>query len=313
MNLISRLRIPTLLGLGVIVLGMGAGIYTVVQNQTSLLTKASPDQSPKNITITNIEDTSVSISWQTAVKVSGFITYGLSSLNEQTVLDDKDNNVPSERMVHHITLKNLTPQTTHTFKIFSGKQSSEMQKFTTAALSSSQNDFSPVIGSVLEGDQPLKNGMVYLSIPGAVIQSSIIKDLGNFVIPLSKVRKQDLSDILKMEEGLISKLTVVSENGQASTLFRLTSSSIPLGPLKIGQDLDLTETTPSASSTSSTLQNIYDLNNDKLVNVADYSLSLKNKGNKIKAVRPDLDTDRVIDQKYLDEFPKEVNQEYPKQ
>lgn len=306
MHLLSRLRIPTLLGLGVILVGIGAGVYTVMQGRTSFISQASPDQTPKNITLTNIEDESITISWQTTAKVPGFVSFGISA-NDQTALDDRDSKSPQERYVHHVTMKHLTPQTTYSYKIFSGKQISEQSKFTTAAVRGSQNGFSPVIGSVLEGRQPLLEGMVYLSIAGGVIQSAPVKDLGNFVIAINKMRKQDLSEVLKLEEGQSAKLTVVSDKGQASALLHLTRAGVVVGSLKIGQDLDLTQSSATPVPVPISAANIYDLNKDGFINANDYAVALKNKGKSVKSVRSDLNTDRVIDQKYLDELVRQVN------
>ncbi len=281
------------------------------------LTKAAPDQAPQNVTISNTEDQSVTISWQSNSPVAAFITYGLNSVDEQTALDDRDGNTPKIHTTHHVTLKNLTPQTTYTYRIVSGKSYSDNNKFTTASTDPNQNGFKPVIGSVLKDNQPLDEGLVYLSIPGASLESATIKNFGNFLIPINTVRKKDLSAILILDPETIAKITIISSYGQSSAIFKL-SNPLPIGPLKIGQDLDLTapiassEASPSASpKTSDRNTNKFDLNGDGVVNSSDYAIVLKNFGKSPKDKRADLNSDGVVDQKDVSLILDQINKSNP--
>lgn len=304
-SFLSTFKIPTMLGLSVICIGVVAGVYMTIQNQpTSFLTKADPDQSPKNITISNIEDVSVSISWQTSAKVPGFVTFGTDTADGQTLRDDRDSETPVLRTIHHVTLKKLGPQVKYKFKIFSGKTSSSVMDVTTAAVSSSPNVLKPIIGSVLLKDAPLEDGLVYLSVSGAVIQSSVIKNLGNFIIPLSSMRGQDLSQIFSPSLESVGKVTVISKEGQASALVKLNNLHSPIGPLKIGQSLDLTTVVPSPSPSLITSDLVkFDLSpipGDGFINTADNAVILNNFGKNPKDKRADLNGDGVVDKKDLD-------------
>lgn len=303
--LINKFRIPTLLGLTILTLGIVAGVYLVVRDQ-SFVTKASPNLAPQNLTLTNIDDSSITISWQTTVQTPAFITYG-QTISDQTALDDRDKNAPVSRTIHHITIKNLLPKSSYQYKIISGKYSSETLKFTTAAPASTQNGFGPVIGSALDSDKPLSDGIVYLAVNGAVTQSSVVKQ-GNFVIPLSTARKSDLLDNFTPEEGVIGKITIISEKGEASALFKLQATAKPLPPIRLGQNLDFTsiELQPKAATPST--QNItkYDLNSDGLVNTADYAIVLRNFGKKGTSIKGDLNSDGVVDQKDLELMSKQL-------
>ena len=201
-SFINKFRIPTLLGLGVLLIGISAGVYLVVRQQ-NFFAKASPDLAAQDITLTNISDNQVTISWQTQVETPAFIMYG-QTLTDQTALDDRDSNSPKPYTIHHITVKNLQPKTTYQYKIVAGKYASTPSSFTTTSPASIQNGFNPVIGSVLSGGQPLDKGVVYLSISGSTIQSAVIKNFGNFVIPLSFIRKTDMSIIFAIQKKRIS-------------------------------------------------------------------------------------------------------------
>lgn len=296
----NKIRIPTLLGLSLLMLGIITGVYLTIRNQNFYI-KASPDLIPQNPILTNIDGSQATISWQTSVETPIFIIFGQDLLNTQTALDDKDANTLKSRTIHHITLTNLLPKTTYQYKIIAGKYSSQVYKFTTASPASEQNGFSPVIGSVLNGNQPVSEATVYLAISGAVTQSTIVKQ-GNFVIPISLLKKADLSDTFPLTEEVIAKITIISNLGESSALFKLVSSSKPLPPLQLGQNLDFTNLDLKIKPASSSAQalNKYDLNNDRQINANDYAIILKNLGRSVKGAKGDLNGDRIIDQKDLE-------------
>lgn len=298
-NAITKLKIPTLLGLGIIILGITIGVYLVAREQV-FLSQATPNLTAQNITVTNITKDSVVISWQTNSPASSFITYGQTTPNEQTSLDDRDN---KPRSTHYVTLKNLLPQTKYQFRISSGKITSDVLTFETAKPLTNQTGAAPIIGSVLDNNTPLEEGIVYLSIPEATTESALIKSGGNFLIPLSEIRKVDLSDY-QLIEDTVAKLTVQSDKGEASALIKLPTSS-PLPPIKLGQNIDLTtsEKAPLSNLSEQDL-NKYDLNGDGKINAADNAIILQNFGNPpsggSKNKKADINTDGVVNQKDLD-------------
>lgn len=315
-SFINKFKIPTILGLAIIFLGIAAGVYLTIREQT-FLSKAAPDLTPKNITFTDIAEDSVAVSWQTNSPVSSFITYGQNNPGEQTALDDKDNapvngpaGTPKTHTIHYVTLKNLLPKTKYLLKIISGQLTSDTREFETAQPATNQSAFSPIIGSVLDGDTPLDNGIAYLSIPNAVTQSALVKTGGSFLIPLTQTRKTDLSDGFEFTENMPVKLTITSDKGTSSVLFNLKTSANLLPPIKIGQNIDLTvpeEATPEASSNNTNISD-YDLNNDGKVNSTDYGLFSSCFGKKpntslskgVTCTKADINGDGKIDQKDLD-------------
>mgnify|MGYP001585932005 CR=1 FL=1 len=299
-SFLSKIRIPTLAGLTVIILGMTAGIYLTLSQQT-ITTQAAPELTPKNIKITNIEDVSASISWITDVETTGFVLYSFADNPEQVSIDDTDNQTPSAKLLHHISLKNLIPETTYQFKIASGKLTSAPLEFTTAKKTDNQNEFKPIIGTVQDANQLLKSGLVYLETPGAVTQSAVIKSPGNFILPLSKIRTDDLSDIFK-DKDAEAILTIITDK-QTSATARFIPGNIngPIGLLTIGQnvELDLPVASPSALLK-------FDLNGDGIINASDHSIVLTNQGKKPKVPAADLNEDGVVDRKDLDIISAEI-------
>lgn len=266
---LNKFKIPTLLGLGIIALGIGIGVFLVLREQIYLST-AAPSQVPQNIKVSNIDDSQINISWQTESPSLGFVTFGQNNPDEETALDDRDSKAPEPHTTHYITLKNLLPKTTYKYKVVSGKITSEPSQFTTAPEQDTQNNLRPIIGTVLDGENPLDEGVAFVTISGANLQSSLVKSLGNFLISLSSVRKSDFSDRYSLAEDTLAKITIVSDKGESSALFLLKQDGITLPPLKIGENLDLT--IPQVSPTPDT--KVYDINNDGKINALDHSLMI---------------------------------------
>ncbi len=286
MNILTRLRIPTILGLAIILGGLGTGVSLVLQNQY-LVAKATPETQPKNITVSNIEDTSVVISWQTDTPTLGFVTIGQKSDSSETILDDRDQSVPQPRKIHLVTVRNLIPATVYQYRIISGKNKSEVAFVTTAASTLAENGFKPIVGSVLENGKSLSEGIANLTISGAVMQVSLIKDFGNFIIPIAKLRQTDLQGVFQPTKQMAAKLNVFSPAGVATVIFNLTDDGRPLPTIKIGDNLDLTVPIVPPKNQNSDLDK-FDLNSDGLINASDYTIVLKNLGKNPKEKRADI-------------------------
>ena len=300
-SFLNKIRIPTLLGLTIIIFGMAAGVYLTLQSETQTLTSRAA-QSAGDIKVTNIDDTSASISWITDSPAVGQVEYFQEDGQSGKGFEDRDEGGQSVRRLHHVTLNGLTPATTYHYKVFSDNFPTlpNPDQFTTAS-QSDQNDFKSIVGSILEGDHFLASGLVFLEVPGAVTQSTYITDLGNFILPLSKLRTINQTDIFRdrQAKGVIS---VTGENGQRSGAeIIIGEASSPIGPLKVGEKLDLTV---PAASPSALIK--YDLNNDRTINASDHSIVLTNFGKKPRVPRADLNEDGVVDKKDVEIISNEI-------
>lgn len=303
-SIFTKLRIPTLLGLAIIILGTAAGVYGVLKYETTN-SKVSAQETPQNIVITNITHESATVSWQTPVATLGYVTFGKNSTNEQTALDERDKESTKQHKLHYVNLQGLDPEVTYQFKIVSGRfVSEEPLSLTTAAIEVSQNGFKPVIGNVVLEDQPLLDAVIYLSADGMTDQSALLGSFGSFIIPISLARKEDLSGIFQPTTGIFGKLKVITEDGGiASATFNFVKNSEPLGILKIGADITFNNTqepsSPSSPKPSGNPRERFDLNGDGILNASDYSIMLSNLGRNPKDKNTDLNSDGVVDQKDL--------------
>ena len=123
---------------------------------------------------------------------------------------------------------------------------------------------------------------------------------------MSFIRQQDLQDIFQISEDDIAKLTIIAEKGTVSATFKLNSSGLFLPPLKLGQNVDLTNILEEIKK--------FDLNKDGLVNAADHAIILQNFGPPSREASKsaqnkgaDLNSDGVVNQKDLDLMAKKIN------
>lgn len=283
-------KIPTLLGITLLTAGLSLGVFSVTRNQI-FKTRASPSFSPQNVSVTNLSDTSASLSWQTADPTTGFVRVGQSGSLDQTFSDDRDQATPQKHNLHFVTLTNLTPQTTYYYQINSGDviypASGTVSIKTTPPQTSS--NLPPLIGSVIDSAlQPVEEALVSLSIPNQPPLSTITKVSGNFILPLTLIKTDPAASISAQ-----LKISGIDKNSTVTLPIPFSGTTIP--PLQLGKDLDLTlKPTP----VTKTLQT-YDLNGDGVVNALDVSIVIKNLGKAPGDKRADFNGDGVVDQKDL--------------
>ena len=113
-------RIPTLLGILLIVIGIGITSY-LVKTGAILTSKAGPSETPENVRISNISDTSFTLSYTTQASVIGSLNFGKDKNLGQIALDERDKEGSlKEHKIHYITVKDLGTSTNYYFSITSG-------------------------------------------------------------------------------------------------------------------------------------------------------------------------------------------------
>jgi hypothetical protein len=305
-SIFNKFRIPTLLGLTIIILGTIAGVYLTLEQQT-IESRAAQDNTPQSILLTNITENSVTVSWQTQARAIGFIKYGINSSNEKTALDDRDKEKPVQRTIHYVTIKDLQPDTAYKFKVFSGTSMSQNNLTFTTAKENPPGAYQPIIGTVVEGEEFLTDGIVYLTAENMSDQSTLIGTFGNFIIPLNSARTEDLTQIFPAKDEMRGKLRVLAENSRTATAtFNLGDS--PIGILKIGSNINFEKIIEAPlTTTAPTNQSVYDFNGDGKLNASDYALVIDNLGRNPEDKRTDLNNDGVVDQKDLSQMQQEID------
>lgn len=247
-------RLPTILGLIILLLGIGAGVLLIRQGPEFFL-RAEAEVIPKQVKITNISDTSFSVSWITDLSTSGFAKYGTDTKLTNTAEDDRDqlSGKTESFNTHHVTLKNLKSATKYYFKIGSGgslfDNNGELYQATTAPIIQSPlppNDVA--YGTVVDqSGSPAKGVIIYLSLANTTPLSTLTKSSGNWVIPLNLARSVELNSYATYDrEASIEEIFAQGALQGTSAATTTTKNDAPVPTIKLGENTDF-RTTPTTA------------------------------------------------------------------
>src|SRR3989338_1032939 len=99
--------IPTILAVAILLVGIADGVI-FIRNKQIFDIYALNEASPKNVRVTNIKDSSFTISWTTERKTSGFVRWGKTEpfLNRTSLNPSKKSS-----HTHFINVEGLSPKT----------------------------------------------------------------------------------------------------------------------------------------------------------------------------------------------------------
>lgn len=252
-----------------LIAGLIIAVYLVVQ-ETHLFSKAAPDYTPQDVKITNLSDNGFTVTWVTTTLAKGFINFGTQESLGGNVLDDRDEVEPKARQTHHISLKNLEPDTTYYFKIGSGPsifgdQGQLFQQKTAPTTQDIPPLADPLFGKITKSDQSVpKEALIYLTSPNGTLLSSFTRDEGNWLITLDNARTKDLARYLTFKDG--DSVTINIEAVIEGSL----KKDVILG--QRDQALELILEAPGSRFTVPSEVKLQDFNGDGIINIFDYLL-----------------------------------------
>lgn len=193
-------RIPTLFGVGILVTGLIVGVVFIGQGAGVFAPRASAETTPKNVKITNVSEGIFTVSFLTDAPTPAFVKYSTDetklSLQQPDDRDQLSGNI-GEYTSHHITIRGLQPATAYYFVIGTGSgalfdNNGTVFKITTAKKAGAPAAAKTIYGSVTTpSGAPADGSIVYIKIPGAYEQSSLVKASGSWAVPLSGARTAD--------------------------------------------------------------------------------------------------------------------------
>lgn len=255
-------RIPSLLGLFFLAMSIGL-LSWLGKNYTEFRSKASEGEAPGSVQISNIADTSFTVSYTTQDQVIGIINYGRDKKFGQVALDDRDKKTSksSARQVHYITVSHLDPDTKYYFTIQSGSieflNNNQPYEITTGIhLSQNIPDQAPINGSVhLQDGITSMDGIVYLSTSASQLLSALLKNDGTYLLPVNSLRTTDLKNYTVLKDNTILQLIIKNAGSQSRVLVNVVNAySIPL--IILSKDYDFTMNTPTANIIASQSANV---------------------------------------------------------
>jgi hypothetical protein len=245
-NSLLHKRIPTLFGIILLVAGFFAINYAV-NHTVFFITKASPTYTPEEIRVTNLTDTSFTISYVTQDSVLGTLTYDTTPTGNKVALDDRDqqSGTPQPYLTHHITVKNLSPNTAYYYSILSSNKTfldkdKPFSVKTLAPLTQNPSRQTPIVGTVADTDGSHDtNTIVLLVTDGAQTLSTLTKADGTFVMPLNALRTKDFSSYISFTPTSLIKLLIENPKGKA-TVSVLASQINPVPLITLNNSYDFT-------------------------------------------------------------------------
>lgn len=238
-------RIPTLIGVLILIGGVVAGIYVVGQS-TDFLPRANPEQTPKKVKITNISENGFVVSWITQAPTSGYIKLGTQPDSLEETYEDERDQLTGETgqfRAHYISVRGLEPDTQYVFKLGSGgnylyDNEGDAFSVTTAPLLSSPPVADTAYGKVLTpAETPADDTIVYLTFADATPMSALVKNEGNWAISLSSARNQKLDQYVNYDPQTTPlNIFVQSGRDETSQVTTTADNDQPAPDIVLGSD-----------------------------------------------------------------------------
>lgn len=253
-------RIPTLIGLGVLIVALVSGMLFFGQGTGVFAPRATPQTTPKKIRITNVTDSSFTISFFTDEATSAFIKYGLAAdeLKSQAS-DDRDQLSGSigKYSIHHITVRGLEPNTPYYYVLGTGSGAQFDNNGSSFSTKTTARGGVPpaartIYGSVVTpAGSPAEGTVVYATIEGVGELSSLVKSSGSWAIPLSTARTTDGLAYADITDD--SVITLLAQGSSASLTSQLTTTvaqAQPVATITLGESSNTTAQTTTTTTQS---------------------------------------------------------------
>ncbi len=246
-NTLWEKRIPTLFGI-IIIIGSIIATSTFLGKNTIFIGNASAAQTPHEIRITNITQTSFSVSYTTDQSVLGSISFGENKNMKSIAIDDRDQttNISKPYQTHHITIKNLNPKTTYFLEIVSGENTylDNTQPFKTTTASEIPQQTAPqypISGKILfqENDTSSQEAIVYIKTSLSQTISTLVRPDGSYMLSTISLRTNDEPSYLSLNQKTTLQM-FVKNNSSRSNVVLFLSQGKEIPPIILSKDYDFT-------------------------------------------------------------------------
>src|SRR3989338_2620637 len=225
---LSSKRIPTVLALILLVVGLVGGVVLVSKSQL-LNIKAGPSAVPKNIKVANLGSTGFVVTWITDTPVIGLVKYSDNpaklSLPAGDIRDQKSGNTTAYT-THYVEIVSLKPSTTYYFEIGSGSKAyndngKPYQLKTWAQNSAVSEDM--ITGKVLLSSGQGAGGIIlYVEMDKTDTLAAMSKDDGSWRLPLSNIRDKQ-GQFVRYDPGTAA-ITIFAQGANTGTATAITNT-----------------------------------------------------------------------------------------
>jgi hypothetical protein len=194
--------------------------------------------------ITNLSDTSFSVSWMTDSAATGTLLVSTTGKSNRIYYDERDTNGKlGSYTTHMVTIRDATANTPYSFKILSdGKQFTKdgdpFELKTAPLLPPNPNGLEPAYGTIYTANGIAAEGaIVYLTVEGGQELSALTKPTGLWLIPLTQVRTADFRSFIPVLERM-DETIIVSHASGAITATTDSLNDSPVPEMTLGQTYD---------------------------------------------------------------------------
>ena len=221
-------KIPTIIGVLVLVLSLAVGVIAV-QSKLFLRLGATQQATPQNVRIADISTNSFSVSWTTENQFTGFVKYGEG---QNSLSQTQPEQATAPGFTHLAKITNLKSQTPYYFKINSGGNEYDnngiVWQTQTAPENASPKKTTLVSGSVLTAaSAPAKDALVYVSF-GENVFSSQTSQNGSFIIPVNA----------NLDESTVLEISVQAGPDGIASAQVFPANANPIPTIVLGQTYD---------------------------------------------------------------------------
>jgi len=198
-----RATIPTLLALFILVVCL-VSIVVIIKGPQFLESGANASVESHDIRITNVTDTSITVSWTTDKPTIGFVRY---TRNGQSI-----NTPPSSVALNHFVLiQGLVPSASYTVEVNSDGQFADPKQVVT--LPSYTPSSKIISGQILDNKNlPARDVLVYVGVEGVTKYSALTGATGNWIISLPEISDTTILSIFATGMGQETRATIDLEN-----------------------------------------------------------------------------------------------------
>ncbi len=234
---------PTLLGLVLVflIVGVIALLVKLVGRQSDI---SNPSLTPQRIIITNVTDTSFTVTWTTGQATTGAAKISEPKNKKGVFFDDRDKNGRLALYTQHsVTVTNRDPKTQYDVELMINGQlyinRENPLKVTTAPdIGPAENSIPPISGTILFAEnQPSKDALVYVSLEKGQLLSALVSSSGRWIVPLVSTRTTDLSQYIKNNERTTLMVRAVHGSDETTAITDTLNGS-PVPTMIMGRTYD---------------------------------------------------------------------------
>lgn len=245
----AKYKIPTILGVLILLVSLGVGVWLVKSERLALFPKAAPEFTPKQVRVASVTESGFTASWVTDEATVGLVKVGKTADKlDQVWGDDRDqkSGTVGSSETHYVTVKNLQPATSYWFSLGSGPgrvtydNQGQPYQVTTAGVVANKPAADTAYGTVMDvSGRPAGGAIVYVQLPGAVPLSSLVQNNGNWAIALATARTSDLKNYATYDPQTTQVEILVQAGSQGSATATVeTGNDAPVPVITLGKNHD---------------------------------------------------------------------------